>query len=167
MAYMAGIMIILAVGVAQGTQPLISFYNGKRDDAAIRTLLKYQLVTGISLELIMYILICLLSSVYAGIFLSADAGYLIDYTAGMMKYYLIFAVIDGFTVIVSITMTGLEKPLPGIILSGLRCTVFLLIGCVITTLIGGDAIWFAMLIAELQTTAGGLIVLKKEFRKDR
>ncbi|MGN0673752.1 MAG: MATE family efflux transporter [Anaerovoracaceae bacterium] len=167
MAYMAGIMIILAVGVAQGAQPLISYYNGKRDDAAIRTLLKYQLVTGISLELIMYVLICLLSSVYAGIFLSADAGYLIDYTAGMMKYYLIFAVIDGFTVIVSITMTGLEKPLPGIILSGLRCTVFLLIGCVITTLIGGDAIWFAMLIAELQTTVGGLIVLKKEFRKDR
>lgn len=168
MAYMAGIMIILAVGVAQGTQPLMSFRNGMGDKAAIRTLLKYQLVTAIVLEAILYVLVCMFAKVYAGIFLSNDAGYLVEYTAQMMKYYLIFAVLDGFTVVISISLTGLEKPLPGIILSGLRCTVFLLIGCVITTAIGGNAIWFAMLIAEIQTAIGSWFVAKKHFgRRNR
>lgn len=165
MAYVAGVMIILAVGVAQGAQPLISYHNGRKDNAAIKTLFKYQLVTGLSLEFIMYIVLCLLSKVYAGIFLSADADYLINYTADMLKYYLLFALLDGFTVVVSITMTGLEKPLPGIVIAGLRCTVFLLIGCGIATYIGGNAIWFAMLIAEVQTAVCGVFVIRKQFGK--
>lgn len=163
MAYLAGLMIILAVGVAQGAQPLISYYNGAGDEEAIRKLLKYQLAAALGLELIMYLAIVLLSSEVAGIFLEGDADYLIAYTAGWLKYYLFFAVVDGFTVVISITMTGLEKPVPGIMLSGLRCTVFLMIGCIVTTAIGGDAIWFAMLIAEVQTVAGSAWVMKKRF----
>ena len=163
MAYMAGVLIVLAVGVAQGAQPLISFQNGRGDRKAIRKLLKYQLVTGISLELILYILVCIFSRTYATIFLKGDADSLIGYTAEMMRYYLLFAVLDGFTVVISITVTGLEKPLPGIILSGLRASVFLLVGCVITTWIGGDAIWFAMLIAEVQTAVCAAWVMRREF----
>lgn len=163
MAYIAGLMIILAVGVAQGAQPLISYYNGAKDENAIRTLLKYQIVYALGLELLMYLAIILCSSQVATIFLGGDADYLIAYTAGWMKYYLFFAVVDGFTVVISITMTGLEKPIPGIMLSGLRCTIFLLVGCVITTAIGGNAIWFAMLIAECQTIIGSLWVMKKRF----
>lgn len=163
MAYMAGILIILSVGVAQGAQPLVSFHNGKGDRDAIRRLLKYQLVTGISLELILYVVVCLFSTTYATIFLKGGAPELIGYTAKMMRYYLLFAVIDGFTVVISITMTGLEKPFPGIVLSGLRATVFLLTGCVITTIIGGNAIWFAMIIADILSAACAAWVMKKEF----
>lgn len=163
MAYMAGILIILSVGVAQGAQPLVSFQNGRGDKRAIRRLLKYQLITGISLELILYVLVCIFSRTYATVFLKDGAADLIGYTAHMMRYYLLFAVIDGFTVVISITMTGLEKPLPGIVLSGLRATVFLLIGCGITTLIGGNAIWFAMVIADLQAAVCAGWVMKKEF----
>ena len=163
MAYMAGLLIVLSVGVAQGAQPLVSFQNGRGDRDAIRRLLKYQLITGISLELILYVLVCIFSRTYATVFLKDGAADLIGYTAHMMRYYLLFAVIDGFTVVISITMTGLEKPLPGIVLSGLRATVFLLIGCSITTLIGGNAIWFAMVIADLQSAICAAWVMKKEF----
>lgn len=163
MAYMAGLLIVLSVGVAQGAQPLVSFQNGRGDKRAIRRLLKYQLITGISLELILYVLVCIFSRTYATVFLKDGAADLIGYTAHMMRYYLLFAVIDGFTVVISITMTGLEKPLPGIVLSGLRATVFLLIGCSITTLIGGNAIWFAMVIADLQSAICAAWVMKKEF----
>lgn len=163
MAYMAGLLIVLSVGVAQGAQPLISFQNGRGDKRAIRRLLKYQLITGISLELILYVLVCIFSRTYATVFLKDGAADLIGYTAHMMRYYLLFAVIDGFTVVISITMTGLEKPLPGIVLSGLRATVFLLVGCGITTLIGGNAIWFAMTLADLQAAVCAGWVMKKEF----
>lgn len=163
MAYMAGLLIVLSVGVAQGAQPLVSFQNGRGDKRAIRRLLKYQLITGISLELILYVLVCIFSRTYATVFLKDGAADLIGYTAHMMRYYLLFAVIDGFTVVISITMTGLEKPLPGIVLSGLRATVFLLIGCSITTLIGGNAIWFAMTLADLQAAVCAGWVMKKEF----
>lgn len=163
MAYMAGILIILSVGVAQGAQPLVSFQNGRGDRSAIRRLLKYQLITGISLELIVYVLVCIFSRNYATVFLKDGAADLIGYTAHMMRFYLLFAVIDGFTVVISITMTGLEKPFPGIVLSGLRATVFLLIGCAITTWIGGDAIWFAMIIADMQAAVCAAWVMKKEF----
>ena len=44
----------------------------------------------------------------------------------------------------------------------LLCIV-LLVGCVITTWIGGDAIWFAMLIAEVQTAVCAAWVMRREF----
>ena len=165
MAYMAGVMIIMAVGVAQGAQPLVSYQNGKGDRKSIEKLLKYQLAAGLSLEVILYILVCIFARNYAEIFLSGDAQPLVDYTARMMRFYLIFALLDGFVVIVAITMTGLEKPLPGIVLSGLRCTVFLLAGCLITTAIGGNAIWLAMTIADGLTVIGSYYVANKEFGK--
>lgn len=161
MAYMAGIMIIMAVGVAQGVQPLISFFNGKRDYKSIKELYRYSLIIGLALEFIIYVAVCLLSKQFASLFLDADASYLIDYTAHMLKYYLLFALVDGFVVITSISLTALERPLPGIVFAGLRCTVFLVIGCLIMTAIGGNAIWFAMLAAEAQTTIAYLIVLKR------
>lgn len=162
MAYMAGIMIILAVGVAQGAQPIISFFNGKQDFETIRKLYRYELIYGLTLEVIMYLCVCLASRPFASLFLSGDADYLIEYTSHWMKFYLFFAIVDGFVVITSITLTALEKPLPGIVFAGLRCTVFLLIGCIIMTAIGGNAIWFAMLAAEIQTTVAYSIVLNKK-----
>lgn len=162
MAYMAGIMIIMAVGVGQGAQPIVSFFNGKKDFETIRRLYKYEIITGIALEILVYVGACIAARPYAGIFLSKDADYLIDYTSGMLKYYLLFAIIDGFVVITSITLTAIEKPLPGIIFAGLRCTVFLLIGCIAMTAIGGNAIWFAMMLAEIQTTAVYAVVLYKK-----
>ncbi len=162
MAYMAGVMIIMAVGVGQGTQPLISYYNGKRDWTSIRKLFKYEIITGISLEVVIYLGVCIFSTSFASLFLKGDAEALIGYTASMMKYYLFFTVIDGLVVITSITLTALERPLPGIVFASLRCTIFLVIGCLITTAIGGNAIWFAMIVAELQTVIGYAILLKRK-----
>lgn len=150
MAYVAGVLIIAIVGIGQGTQPLISFYNGRRDQKTINRLFRYELISAAIIEAVVYGLICLMAKPIAGIFLSTSAPELIGYTASTMKLYLTFCILDAFVIIIATYFTALEKPMPGVIVAGLRCTVILYISAIIVTkLFGPEGVWLAMTLTEI------------------
>lgn len=161
MAYIAGVLIIAAVGIGQGTQPLLSYYNGKKDGKSIRTLFRYEVISALVAEVVVYCVICLLSKPIVGIFLSKDAPELIGYTAHMMRFYLTFCVVDAFVIIVATYFTALEKPMPGVIITGLRCTVLLYVSALIVTkLFGPEGVWFSMLLTEVFSLTLAIIMFK-------
>lgn len=161
-AYIAQLLVIIAIGIGQGTQPLISYYNGRGEKDKIRTLMQYQFRTAMIIEAFAVVLVMIFAKQIAGIFITSDIG-LIEYTANALRIFVIASAVTAINVILALGFTSLEKPAYGITISLGRCTYMLLPAILIAVvLLGGEGLWWGMLIAELFTLVVGILIYKKE-----
>ena len=52
--YVSTIVVMGMAGIAQGAQPMISYFTGKRNGDAVRRLLRYTLVSAMALGALMF-----------------------------------------------------------------------------------------------------------------
>lgn len=166
--YIATLIIFIGVGIAQGSQPLLSFYNGRRDTGSISRLMRYQYRTVCVLIIPAILLIMLLAKPAVMVFITSGAE-LIDYSVYALRIFVTACVFSGFNIVMSNYFTSMERPGRGALVSIGRCCIMLIVGIYVSvTVLGPDGIWWGMPISEILTMAGAIILylrLNKEAGK--
>lgn len=160
-AYINAIVVMSMVGVAQGCQPLVSYYYGKGEKEKCRRLLKYELCTVAAASVLAVGICYLLADEIVGIFISAELTELRAYSAKVFRIFILSFLLAGYNVVAAGYFTAIEKSGKAVIISLGRGLVMLVISmAVLTLLFGGRGIWWAALLSEGLCVVVSVILLK-------
>lgn len=158
----SALLIIIAVAVGQGAQPLVSYYNGARRPDLIRTILKYEFKTVAIASIGIFAIIWLAARWIVTLFLGGAEPELIDYAVHAFRLFITFSLIDVYSIVLAQYATALEKPISGILISLFRTTLFLVIGIVIMIeIMGPEGIWLGLTMSEAITFTMAFTLYKK------
>ncbi len=149
-AYVNTIVVMSLTGVAQGMQPLTSYYYGHGDTAICDKLRKYALVAGTVLAAAILVPTWLGAEQIVAIFVPADKAALRVYSVEVFRIFSLSFLVIGFNVILSGWFTAIEREKPAIVISiarGFAVLAICLFG--LAAAFGGQGIWWAPLASEL------------------
>lgn len=164
-AYMNTVIINLMVGISQGSQPLVSFYFGKKETGSCHRLLKYGLVSAAILALVSFTGLYAAASQIVKAFLKESNPELVAYSVRAFRQYSVSYLLVGFNVVIGGFLTALERPKPAICISMGRGLVLQSM-CLLTlaAIGGGDAIWFTPIFSEILCLCMSLFFLRQYLR---
>ena len=149
-AYANTLVINITMGISQGSQPLISFQNGRGDSAAIGKLLGYGLRTMCGVAAVCFTALFLAAPALIGMFLPEAEPQRLAFSTDAFRRYSLCYLPVGFNIYIAGFLTAMERPVPAVAISTgrgliLQGSILLLLAAVF----GGSSIWFAPLISEL------------------
>ena len=149
-AYANTLVINITMGISQGSQPLISFQNGRGDSAAIGKLLGYGLRTMCGVAAVCITALCFAAPALIGMFLPEAEPQMLAFSTDAFRRYSLCYLPVGFNIYIAGFLTAMERPVPAVAISTgrgliLQGSILLLLAAVF----GGSSIWFAPLISEL------------------
>ena len=148
-AYVNAIVTMSMVGVAQGSQPLISYYYGRREEAKYGRILKYELRTVAGMSIVALLACYFGAEMLVGIFISADLGGLLEYSVRVFRIFILSFLLTGYNIVFAGYFAALEKSGTAVLISLGRGLLTLVISmAILTELFGGDGIWWAALLSE-------------------
>ena len=149
-AYANTLVINITMGVSQGSQPLISFQNGRGDGAAIRKLLHYGLRTICGIAAVCFAVLFMAAPKLVSAYLPEAKPEMLTFATDAFRRYSLCYLPVGFNIYIAGFLTAMERPLPAVSISTgrgllLQGSILLLLAAVL----GGGAIWFAPVISEV------------------
>ena len=149
-AYANTLVINITMGVSQGSQPLISFQNGRGDGAAIGKLLRYGLRTMCGIAAVCFTVLFLAAPKLVAIYLPEAGAEMLTFATDAFRRYSLCYLPVGFNIYIAGFLTAMERPLPAVSISTgrgliLQGSILLLLAAVL----GGSSIWFAPVISEV------------------
>lgn len=149
-AYANTLVINITMGISQGSQPLISFQNGREDGAAIGKILGYGLRTMCGVAAVCFTALFLAAPALIGMFLPEAEPQMLAFSTDAFRRYSLCYLPVGFNIYIAGFLTAMERPVPAVAISTgrgliLQGSILLLLAAVF----GGSSIWFAPLISEL------------------
>ena len=148
-AYANTLVINITMGVSQGSQPLISFQNGRGDGAAIGKLLRYGLRTMCGIAAVCFTVLFLAAPKLVAVYLPEAGAEMLTFATDAFRRYSLCYLPVGFNIYIAGFLTAMERPLPAVSISTgrgliLQGSILLLLAAVL----GGSSIWFAPVISE-------------------
>ena len=149
-AYANTLVINITMGVSQGSQPLISFQNGRGDGAAIGKLLRYGLRTMCGIAAVCFTVLFLAAPKLVAVYLPEAGAEMLTFATDAFRRYSLCYLPVGFNIYIAGFLTAMERPLPAVSISTgrgliLQGSILLLLAAVL----GGSSIWFAPVISEV------------------
>lgn len=149
-AYANTLVINITMGVSQGSQPLISFQNGRGDGAAIGKLLRYGLRTMCGIAAVCFTVLFLAAPKLVAVYLPEAGAEMLTFATDAFRRYSLCYLPVGFNIYIAGLLTAMERPLPAVSISTgrgllLQGSILLLLAAVL----GGGSIWFAPVISEV------------------
>ena len=149
-SYVNSLVTMTFIGVSQGVQPLISYYVGKREQEKYKKLLRYSIITGISFSVICTTSCYIFASGIVSLFLDDMSTALASYSVRVFRIFILSFLLAGFNIIIGGYFAAVEKAGPATAISLTR-GIIALVGAlfILTSLVGGEGIWWAPLAAEV------------------
>lgn len=149
-AYANTLVINITMGVSQGSQPLISFQNGRGDGTAIGRLLRYGLRTMCGIAAVCFTVLFLAAPKLVAVYLPEAGAEMLTFATDAFRRYSLCYLPVGFNIYIAGFLTAMERPLPAVSISTgrgliLQGSILLLLAAVL----GGSSIWFAPVISEV------------------
>lgn len=149
-AYANTLVINITMGVSQGSQPLISFQNGRGDGTAIGNLLRYGLRTMCGIAAVCFTVLFLAAPKLVAVYLPEAGAVMLTFATDAFRRYSLCYLPVGFNIYIAGFLTAMERPLPAVSISTgrgllLQGSILLLLAAVL----GGGSIWFAPVISEV------------------
>lgn len=148
-SYVNSIVVLSATGIAQGSQPLISYYYGQGNMKNCRKLLQYGLAAAGVFCTAAFVLCSLIAEGIVSIYVGPELPELREYSTGVFRTFIVSFLLVGYNVVFSGYFTSVEQPAKALLISLGRGFV-LLAGSltVLARLFGGEAIWWAPTLSE-------------------
>lgn len=148
-SYVNSIIIMSMVGIAQGAQPLISYYYGQQRRERYQKLFCYSIIATTVLSAAAVLFSFIGTDWIVSLFISGQNTELYNYSVKVFRIFSISFLLAGYNVVIGGFFTAVELPLPATIIS-LGRGIFLLVGSiwVLTKFMGGAGIWWAPTLSE-------------------
>lgn len=148
--YVNTIVVMGMAGIAQGAQPLISYFFGQGNKDIVGRLLRYSLCAAAVMALAVFAGCITGADFFVSLFVSAKNAALRESSAAVFRIFATSFLIMGFNVVVCGFFTAVEQPVGSLIISLARglvviaCSIFFM-----TALFGGAGIWWSATVCEL------------------
>lgn len=148
-SYVNALVVMSATGIAQGSQPLISYHHGMGDGEGCRKLLRYELAAAGILCIGAFFLLLPSAGWIVSLYVSPSLPALRESSVKVFRIFLTSFWLVGFNIAVSGYLTAVERAGLALIISAGRGFV-LMIGALvlIARYLGGEMIWWTPLTAE-------------------
>ena len=148
-SYVNTIVVMSMAGIAQGAQPLISYYYGKKEPKKYKKLLKYGLAAAAAGSVVAVLGCYLGAGGIVSLFLDAKESVLAEYSVRVFRIFILSFLLAGYNVVIGGYFTSVEKAGFATTISLTRSLIALVASLVfLTAIFGGEAIWWAPVIAE-------------------
>ena len=161
-AYINGIVVMSMTGIAQGAQPLVSYYYGKQEMDKCRKLLKYGITAMFVASVVALGISYLGADLLVRVFISADMSELIVYSTKVFRIFIFAFLLMGYNIEMAGFFTAIEKPGAAVAISlGRGCITLVISMLIVTTLFGGSGIWWGALLSEGLCLIVSIVLFKK------
>ena len=167
-AYVNTLLINLMLGVAQGSQPLVSYHYGKGETGACKKLLRYGLTTIAVMTVVCFAGLYLFAPQLVRLYLADASQAMLDYSTFAFRRYSFSYLMLGFNLLIGGFLTALERPKPAICIStGRGLIIQSAVLLTLAALAGGDAIWFTPIFSEGICLVMSLFFLRSYLRSTK
>ena len=166
-AYVNTIVVMSMVGIAQGIQPLISFYYGKGQQEACNRLLRYAVTTAVGMAGTAFLASMAGADGMVSLFISKNLESLREYSAAVFRIFSLSFLVLGFNIVGAGYFTAIERPKESLVISLGRGMVIMagaLAGCI--ALAGGRGIWWAPTVSETVCLGITLILVCRHIMRE-
>ncbi|MCI9271784.1 MAG: MATE family efflux transporter [Dorea sp.] len=149
-SYINSLAVMTMVGIAQGYQPLISYYFGKGRMDQCGRLFRYGIFAVIAASAA-FTFVCMAGTkpIVRLFISSADSG-LLPYSVHVFRIFALSFLFAGYNVVIGAYFTAVEHPVAATVISLARGMVMLCFSLlVMTMLFGGAGIWWSPLASEI------------------
>ncbi|MBO5032875.1 MAG: MATE family efflux transporter [Lachnospiraceae bacterium] len=160
------VIVAIYTGIAQGIQPLISTFYGFGNDRQTKVVLKYAMITMLSVSVIVYLLIFFFAQPITSVFNSENNIGLQQIAVTGLKLYFISTPFVGYNIILATFFTSIEKALPAHILSILRGLILMIpMAFFLSALWEMTGVWLTYPITEFLIALLGFIIYKQKMKE--
>ena len=154
LSYVILLATVLANGIAQGAQPLVSYYHGRHERDTFHTIFGYEIRSGLILA-VLEIAVVLVFGNYIAMLEVSHALKLIAMAFPMLSMNIIIA---GY-------LTALERSRVAVVISLMRCTLTLTLSlALIATMLGTSNIWLSLAVSEMLSMIAAVLLYRKTRR---
>ncbi|MBR1408226.1 MAG: MATE family efflux transporter [Clostridia bacterium] len=162
-SYVNMIVVMGMAGIAQGAQPMISYYYGRGEEDAVRRLLQYTLLSAMALGTIAFALSQAGAGLLVGLFIRGELEPLRSSSAACFRVFAVSFLLVGLNVGASGCLAAIERAGRSFAVSLARGLVFIAASLwALTAVFGGTGIWWAATLSEALCLALSLPFLRKE-----
>ena len=164
-SYVNSIIIMSMVGIAQGFQPLVSYYYGKGMMQKCRKLFQYGITATVVISTVFTGVCILFAKGIVSIFISSDMVALRLYSVETLRIFVLSFLLAGYNIVIGGYFTAVENPISATAISVCRSLVLLSICLyVMTAIFKGSGIWWTPLLSEGLTLLLSIILVFKNKR---
>nr|WP_317282670.1 MATE family efflux transporter [uncultured Sellimonas sp.] len=168
-SYVNSIVVMSMAGIAQGAQPLISYYYGKKEKKKYHKLFRYGLTAAAVISVIAVVFCMVGAKGIVSLFVAKEHTELMEYSVKVFRIFILSFLLVGYNVVVGGFFTAVEKPTFATMISVGRGLVLLVCSLfVLTAVFGGEGIWWTPILSEalcLIMTMSMLLYYRKRARK--
>lgn len=147
--YVSTIIVMSMAGIAQGIQPLVSYYYGRRLPGQYHLLLKYALGFGGIFSVAAFAISRIIAEPLVSLFISPELSDLRSASVSVFHTFAYSFLLCGINIIIGGFFTAIEYPKSAMAISLGRGFVFVAFSLrVLTAFFGGNGIWWASALAE-------------------
>lgn len=149
-SYVNNLALTCFAGITQGTQPLLSYYYGKKDYDSLKKLFRLATAAIFVTGVVFLAASQLFPERIFRIFLDVDKETL-SYSVESLRKFSISFMITGFNVLIAAVCVSFLKPKYSVTINILRSFVTIYLALFILTMVEPTLIWFASALSEAVT----------------
>lgn len=157
--YLMLIILTVFLGMAEGLQPVFSFFSGTGERERSKALLSFAIKVFLGVGAVCYLLILLFARNFIAVFAPGDTQ-LIDFTHGKSLLYFCGIFLAGYNILMISFWQSTKDTKKALAVSLLRSVVVPPILITVLPLIfGGEAIWLCFSLSEMITACSAFLMV--------
>ena len=165
-SYVNNLALTCFAGITQGTQPLLSYYYGKKDYDSLKKLFRLATAAIFVTGVVFLAASQLFPERIFRIFLDVDKETL-SYSVESLRKFSISFMITGFNVLIAAVCVSFLKPKYSVTINILRSFVTIYLALFVLTLLEPTLIWFASALSEAVTLIFAYYFYKRLSRENQ
>lgn len=165
-SYVNNLALTCFAGITQGTQPLLSYYYGKKDYDSLKKLFRLATAAIFVTGVVFLVASQLFPERIFRIFLDVDKETL-SYSVESLRKFSISFMITGFNVLIAAVCVSFLKPKYSVTINILRSFVTIYLALFVLTMVEPTLIWFASALSEAVTLIFAYYFYKRLSRENQ
>lgn len=165
-SYVNNLALTCFAGITQGTQPLLSYYYGKKDYDSLKKLFRLATAAIFVTGVVFLAASQLFPERIFRIFLDVDKETL-SYSVESLRKFSISFMITGFNVLIAAVCVSFLKPKYSVTINILRSFVTIYLALFVLTMVEPTLIWFASALSEAVTLIFAYYFYRKLSRENQ
>lgn len=166
-SYVNSLGVMTMVGIAQGYQPLISYYYGQKRMERCRKLRKYGIFAAAAASVLFTGACMLFTGQIVGLFIDREMAGLFAYSVRVFRIFSLSYLVVGYNVVIGGYFIAVEESFFSTAISLSRGIVTLALSLfLMTAFFGGSGIWWTPLVSESVTLLFTLWALRRYKKRD-
>ena len=164
LSYVILLATVLANGIAQGAQPLVSYYHGRHERDTFHTIFGYEIRSGLMLAVLEIVVVLSFGKYIAMLFVNDGDALILEVSHALKLIAMAFPMLS-MNIIIAGYLTALERSRVAVVISLMRCTLTLALSlALIATMLGTSNIWLSLVVSEMLSMIAAVLLYRKTRR---